>query len=394
METKKQIILKKMLAELEIPESAYEKAIKRYEDIGGWFGREESSLNQYDPHVFPQGSFRLGTVIKPINSDEEYDLDLSCKLRKGITKTSHTQEQVKNLVGKELEAYRVARGIQEKLEPKHRCWRLNYQDVLNFHADVVPAIPEDQQRRVQLSEAIRKSETNPFESAAETAVSITDDRDPNYKTISTNWKISNPEGYASWFEERMRNQSRITLLEKAQVDDVPTYKKKTPLQQSIQLLKRHRDSMFKDNVDAKPISIIITTLAARAYNGETDLATALTNILDKMGTFVRSTAPRVPNPTDPAEDFADRWGMEKCKHLNLEKNFWGWLQQAKADFSFLETSNDARQIVAKAKDRFALTLNESDLAKSLGLSASAPQTSTPRVQVISDSSAKPWGYKS
>ena len=394
METKKQIILKKMLAELEIPESAYEKAIKRYEDIGGWFGREESSLNQYDPHVFPQGSFRLGTVIKPINSDEEYDLDLSCKLRKGITKTSHTQEQVKNLVGKELEAYRVARGIQEKLEPKHRCWRLNYQDVLNFHADVVPAIPEDQQRRVQLSEAIRKSETNPFESAAETAVSITDDRDPNYRTISTNWKISNPEGYASWFEERMRNQSRITLLEKAQVDDVPTYKKKTPLQQSIQLLKRHRDSMFKDNVDAKPISIIITTLAARAYNGETDLATALTNILDKMGTFVRSTAPRVPNPTDPAEDFADRWGMEKCKHLNLEKNFWGWLQQAKADFSFLETSNDARQIVAKAKDRFALTLNESDLAKSLGLSASAPQTSTPRVQVISDSSAKPWGYKS
>lgn len=394
MQNKKQIILKKMLAELEIPESAYETAVKRYEDIGEWFGRKESLLNQYDPHVFPQGSFRLGTVIKPINGNEEYDLDLSCKLRKGITKASHTQEQVKNLVGKELEAYREARGIQENLEPKHRCWRLNYQDVLSFHADVVPAIPEDQQRRVQLGEAIRKSETSPFESAAETAVAITDDRDPNYKTISSNWKISNPEGYASWFEERMRNQSRFTLLEKTQVDDVPTYKKKTPLQQSIQLLKRHRDFMFKDNVDAKPISIIITTLAARAYNGETDLATALTNILDKMETFVRSTAPRVPNPTHPAEDFADRWGMEKYKHLNLKTNFRGWLQQAKADFSFLETSNDARQIVAKAKDRFALTLNEADLAKSLGVSASAPQTSTPRVQVISDSSAKPWGYKS
>lgn len=394
MESKKQIILKKMLAELEIPESAYEKAVSRYKDIGDWFGRNESSLNQFDPHVFPQGSFRLGTVIKPINGNEEYDLDLSCKLRKGITKSSHTQEQVKKLVGEELKVYRSARNIHEKLEEKHRCWRLNYQDVLNFHADIVPAIPEDQQRRFQLSEAIRKSETNPFESAAETTVAITDDRDPNFRNISSNWKISNPEGYALWVEGRMRNQSRMTLLEKAQVDEVPTYKKKTPLQQSIQLLKRHRDSMFKNNPDAKPISVIITTLAARAYNGETDLATALTNILDKMGTFVRSSAPRVPNPTDPAEDFADRWGMEKYKTLNLEKNFWGWLQQAKADFSFLETSSDARQIVAKAKDRFAVSLNESELIKSLGLTPSSPQASAPKVQVISDSSAKPWGYKS
>lgn len=391
MQNKKQIILKKMLAELEIPESAYDKAVKRYEDIGDWFGRKESSLNQYDPHVFPQGSFRLGTVIKPINGNEQYDLDLSCKLRKGLSKKTHTQEQVKNLVGKELEAYRVARGIQEKLEPKHRCWRLIYQDELNFHADIVPAIPEDQQRRVQLSEAIRKSESDQFANAADTTVVITDDRNTNYRTISDNWKVSNPEGYASWFEERMRGQTIYNLLEKAQIDKVPAYKKKTSLQQAIQLLKRHRDIMFAKAPDKKPISIIITTLAARAYNGETDLGDALTNILNNMGNLVKAAKPRVPNPVDPGEDFADRWATD----TTLETNFRNWLAQAKADFDFLEQSNDVRLIAGRAKDRFALVLNESDLAKSLGLSASAPQASTPRVQVIDENrAAKPWGYKS
>lgn len=391
METKKQIILRKMLAELEIPESAYEKAISRYKDIGDWFGRSESSLSQYDPHVFPQGSFRLGTVIKPINGNEEYDLDLSCKLRKGITKGSHTQEQVKNLVGKELEAYRIARGIKEKLESKHRCWRLNYQDVLNFHADVVPAIPEDQQRRIQLSEAIRKSESAQFADAADTTVVITDDRNGNYRTISNDWKISNPEGYASWFEERMRGQTIYNRLEKAQVDNVPTYKKKSPLQQAIQLLKRHRDIMFAKAPDKKPISIIITTLAARAYNGESDLGDALTNILNNMGSFVKASKPRVPNPVDPNEDFADRWAGDAA----LETNFRNWLAQARADFDFLEKSNDVRLIAGKAKDRFALVLNESDLAKSLGLSSSPPQASAPRVQVIDENrAAKPWGFKS
>lgn len=98
---KKQAIWKEMLDQLELPESAYEKAISRYQDIGEWFSRKESSLNQYDPHVFSQGSFRLGTAIKPVNPDEEYDLDLSCKLRKGVSKTSHTQEQLKSIVGKE-----------------------------------------------------------------------------------------------------------------------------------------------------------------------------------------------------------------------------------------------------------------------------------------------------
>jgi hypothetical protein len=78
---RKKIILKNVLELIELPPSAYEKAKKRYDDLGEWFGRDESIVKNNDPHVFPQGSFRLGTAIRPLDEKEEYDLDLACKLR-------------------------------------------------------------------------------------------------------------------------------------------------------------------------------------------------------------------------------------------------------------------------------------------------------------------------
>ena len=49
---------------------------------------------------------------------------------------------------------------------------------------------------------------------------------------------------------------------------VPKYQSnKTPLQRAVQILKRHRDIMFAGDED-KPVSIIITTLAAKAYQGD------------------------------------------------------------------------------------------------------------------------------
>ncbi len=122
----KRLLLDSMTELLELPESAYEKAKKRYDDIGEWLGRGESLCKNNNPHIFPQGSFRLGTAIRPLDEKEEYDLDLACKLREGINKDSHTQEELKKLVGSEIEKYRMAKNINAPLEEKHRCWRLEY----------------------------------------------------------------------------------------------------------------------------------------------------------------------------------------------------------------------------------------------------------------------------
>jgi hypothetical protein len=119
-----QLYLETIVADLDIPDSAHEKVQKRYTDLGDWLSRNEARCAKFSPQIYPQGSFRLGTVTRPLTEEEDYDLDLGCRLRSGITKESHTQQQLKVMVGEDLEAYRVARSIEKELEEKHRCWRL------------------------------------------------------------------------------------------------------------------------------------------------------------------------------------------------------------------------------------------------------------------------------
>lgn len=391
----KRVIIDTMIELLDLPDSAYEKASERYDDLGEWFERAESEVSGNNPHIFPQGSFRLGTAIRPIDESEAYDLDLACKLRDGIGKDTHTQESLKELIRRELELYRKARGIKSPLEPKHRCWRLEYQDVLSFHMDIVPCIPADENRRKAILDSIRSTGLDEFVAgaASQTTVAITDDRHQSFKSICDDWNISNPEGYAKWFEYRMSPQQTKILFEKAQVDDVPLYKKKTPLQRVIQILKRHRDNWSKDNPDSKPISIIITTLAARAYNGETDIVEALGNVLEKMGTLVNPTRPRVPNPVDPEEDFADRWYRHDCMYLRLEEHFHAWLLQARIDFQHITSTTDTEFLCEQIEEKFSLRVNEFELKKQLGISAASVNIITPKTHTIDrQDSARPWKW--
>lgn len=392
----KRMIIDNMIEVLDLPDSAYDKARSRYEDLGDWFDRDESVVSGNKPHIFPQGSFRLGTAIRPIDDSEEYDLDLACKLRDGINKENHTQESLKQLIGAELEAYRRKRNIKKELEEKHRCWRLEYQDDLSFHMDIVPCIPADENRIQALKEVLEHSRLEKIASvdSSRTTINITDDRSPSYSSISSEWNISNPEGYARWFEEQMEVREGVFVAHKeakAQVDDVPRFNNKTPLQRVVQLLKRHRDNWSKPNPEAKPISIIITTLAARAYNGEADIVVALRNVLGKMGDLVNPAKPRVPNPVDPDEDFADRWYRANCLHLRLEENFNVWLLQARKDFEHITSTTDTKYICDNLENKFSLNINESKLKEQLGISVATVNVMAPETHVIDPhESAKPW----
>jgi len=190
----------------------------------------------------------------------------------------------------------------------------------------------------------------------------------------------------------MTQNQQLILLEKAQVDEVPLFKRKSPLQRSIQLLKRHRDQMFKgkDNEEIKPISIIITTLAARAYNGELDIDSALAGILSKMDSYVNSNIPRVPNSVDPKEDFADRWYMPEYSYLNLEQNFWRWLKQAKIDFEKITSTTDTKFIADLTEQKYSIKFDISELNKRLGLSHAAVSVVIPPKSYSIKQPAKPW----
>ncbi len=288
----------------------------------------------------------------------------------------------------------MAKGIKAVKEEKHRCWRLEYQDDLSFHMDIVPCIPEDKSRQKSISESMRKfgEDESIAESASSLSVAITDDRHPSYKRICNDWNISNPEGYAKWFEARM-NQSLRMFEAKAQIDDIPLFKRKMPLQRSIQLLKRHRDQMFKEDRYVKPISVIITTLAARAYKGEPDIESALSSILLQMATFVNAGSSVVLNPVNPEENFADRWTMPQYRHLQLRENFKKWVIQVQIDFDLLGSTDDVSFITEQTAQKLSVKMNTGDLAKHLGLTQATISIVTPKAHVISTPAKPHWGVE-
>lgn len=294
-------ILEKVADELDIPASLQEKAVSKYEEVGRWLEAADSPLHSYDPEVFPQGSFALGTVTRPLSERDEYDIDSVSRLL--IEKSNVTQATLKAMVGARLRQHRIFRDI---LEEKRRCWTLHFGE--GFHLDVLPAIPD--------LEGLPES------------ILITD-------TELRLWQHSNPKGYAAWFRRRLEAifQERRRALAASlmlSVEEVPEWKVKTPLQRAIQLFKRHRDIYFSGDADDKPVSIILTTLAAVAYRGETDLWRALVSLVRDMPEFieVRNGIYWVPNPVNVKENFADKW----AEHPERQRKFMVWLAQAEKDF--------------------------------------------------------------
>ncbi|MDB4891849.1 MAG: hypothetical protein JWL61_3704 [Gemmatimonadetes bacterium] len=366
--------------ELDIAPSLYQRAVDRHESLGAWLCRPESSLARYNPHVRPQGSFRFGTVIKPLVEGSTYDLDQVVTLNKLSTQEMSAAD-LKQRFGAELAAYSRAYGMQVP-EEKHRCWRLPYRDEVAFHLDSLPSVPAGGATVQQLRNA------GVDESWAQRAVSITDDRHPHYHVVGGEWLTSNPSGFARWFESRAALARTRAMGKGAQasVEDVPPYEWRTPLQRAVQILKRHRDVMFQGAPMLAPISMIITNLAAHAYAGEQDLADALTGIVERMGQFVRPIAPRVPNPTHPAEDYADKWRHDPA----LEKNFWLWHEQVRADVRHFAQQTLNSELVHK---RFAIKLSE-EQQRRIGMVA-APAPTGPAVVIPSaapriESAPRPW----
>lgn len=319
---------------LEIPPTRYEQAEKSYKSLGDWLHREGSSVRDYDPDVFVQGSFRLGTVIKPQSDDEEYDVDCACSLTT-LDKSDLSQATLKDLVGREIKLYRKNKGITKEVHEGRRCWRLEYADGAQFHMDIVPCLPNGEDQR-RLLEA--RSLDADF---ADTAIAITDNEVADYHTITDDWPRSNPRGYAEWFKSRMgdvfvrRRQQVLNEMRAegvtASIEDIPTYRVRTPLQSAIMILKRHRDTMFAEDPTDKPISIIISSLAAHAYNGEETIGYALLSILSRMEDAIEHDGEKyiIRNPTDALENFADKWE----NHPERADAFFHWLEQARADFA-------------------------------------------------------------
>jgi hypothetical protein len=171
------------------------------------------------------------------------------------------------------------------------------------------------------------------------------------------------------------------LLEaKANIAQIPEYRTKTPLQSAVQILKRHRDMRFSESPESKPSSIVITTLAAHAYQHETSVSGALLSILSRMEQFIerRDTGYWIANPSDLRENFADRWRAEP----ELKDAFYDWLETARVDFRSAVQQSDPERFVDVLAPRMGRRLMEAAAGKSRVLKASQSLVARARTAMV------------
>ena len=332
-------ILRDLADTIDVPPSKYEEAKEHYQAVGNWLGDDDSDLAPYSPQIYPQGSFALGTAVRPLG-DDEYDVDAVCLL--DLTTAEVTQKQLKDMVGHRLK--HPSSRYKDKIEPVdggRRCWTIKYADGSKFHLDVLPCVLDDSRWFVGLG-------IDP--ALVEHSIRLTDKETPEYETgwpqDGNDPTRSNPKGYAMWFKDRMRvrlNEAKAALAmeKRASVEDIEDYQVRTPLQWAVQILKRHRDVRYNGD-DDKPISVIITTLAAKAYDNEADLYDAIMNIVPGMRDHIkqRDGVWWIDNPVNPLENFADKWE----EHPRKAKLFFEWLGALEAEYRRIVTDEGFQKV--------------------------------------------------
>jgi diguanylate cyclase (GGDEF)-like protein len=134
--------LENVAIEIDIPPGKYQDAVDRYQAVGRWLEAGEYPGCQGELSICVQGSFRLGTVVRPIRNgiESRYDIDLVCEMP--LRKDRTTPRAVKSMVGDRLREHDTYKRL---LDPEgRRCWTLEYaeHDGVGFHLDVLPAVPD------------------------------------------------------------------------------------------------------------------------------------------------------------------------------------------------------------------------------------------------------------
>ena len=205
-----------------------------------------------------QGSYAFGTLIKPVDDNDEYDADIQ------IVMNPNSEWEPKDYVLEVRRTLAANKTYADKLRLKTRCVTVDYAG--DFHLDVVPRVT------INGKHYVCNRHDNKFE-----------------ETDGT--------GYRDWLNEK----NRITGGN---------------LKRVIRLLKYLRD--HKNSFTAK--SILLTTLIGNTIKesdeGEESVSTnvdTLFTVLTRMDNYLQQhpKMPKVKNPVLVTEDFNRHWDQQK-----------------------------------------------------------------------------------
>lgn len=301
--------------QLDLTESEFNTITNSYRAVGEYLAKDKI-LSQYNVEVFPQGSMRLGTVVKPLKKDD-YDIDLVCEF---TAKTANLMpNEVKHLVGDSLKASQYESQLQEE---HGRCWTLDYQASPPYHIDILPGV-EINKGRVK---ATIRNKKGVYE-----------------------WLYTNPKGFADWFAGIYHK--RIVFDETRNVEEVKRYENKTPLQRAVQLIKRHRDVCFRNHPDDGPASIIITALTGLSYGGETSIEEILRKNPLAWASYIKKVNGKycIQIPGLPDDNYADKWNGEDPKAAD---SFFEWHAKLLLDLDNLFRQTEINGFLKVARELF------------------------------------------
>lgn len=128
-------ILNRIGAKLQLDKTRKEKVLTSYNTLCNWISADENYFSKYDLEFYPQGSYKIGTTVKPLRG-EEFDLDFVLEII-GTWQKENPMQMIKYLERRlrEHETY------SSMIEVKTRCIRINYAN--KFHIDILPDFPEN-----------------------------------------------------------------------------------------------------------------------------------------------------------------------------------------------------------------------------------------------------------
>ena len=226
-----------------------------------------------------QGSYALGTLIKPVDDNDEYDADIQ------IVMNPNPKWEPRDYVNQVNRTLSGNKTYAEKLGLKTRCVTVDYAG--DFHLDVVPRVTIKGRHYV-------------------------------CNRVDNKFEETDGNGYRDWFNEKNRITGRN-------------------LKRVVRLLKHLRD--HKNSFSAK--SILLTTLATNTIRPSDEgteavstVADTLETVLSRMNDYLQrhQNMPEIKNPVLPAENFNRHWTQQNYTNFrNRMQSYARIARQAKAE---------------------------------------------------------------
>ena len=280
----------------------------------------KDKLNDYRTYS-PQGSFAHGTIIKPVQDNDEFDADILVFIKdKDFDPNKYTTDYVKIV----HDLFKKDSNYKDIVRLKTRCVTIDYAS--EFSIDIVPCIEHN--------------------------------NDDTYICNRTDKKYeqTDGDGYKKWLSGKNKIASG-------------NYLKK-----STRLFKFLRD--HKDNFSVK--SILLTTMLGdridesdKDSNNVSSLPQTFKTLFNRLNDFLQRhpTMPTIGNPALPCEDFNRNW--DESKYQNFRNKIKIYTNKVNSAFDEKNHNKSVKKWRELFGDSFGKLTSNKPIGTSIGAGAAA-----------------------